>query len=63
MYIFWLFLMGSQPYFLLLGMTGILGKEAEKAADDICLGMGCLFLLAIVVYAGYSFLRWIGLIV
>jgi hypothetical protein len=62
MYFFWLCLMGSQPYLILLGMTGFLGKDAESAANDISAGCGCLFLLAIVVFAGYSFLQWIGLL-
>ena len=39
MYWFWLFLMASQPYLLLLGLFGVFGKEAEEAANDICAGM------------------------
>lgn len=62
MYWFWLFLMASQPYLLLLGLFGVFGKEAEEAANDICVGMAILLVVALIVAAIWFVLSSTGLI-
>ncbi|MCA9817064.1 MAG: hypothetical protein KC652_18265 [Cyanobacteria bacterium HKST-UBA01] len=62
MYWFWLFLMASQPYLLLLGLFGVFGKEAEEAANDICAGMAVLLVVALIVAAIWFALSSVGLI-
>lgn len=62
MYWFWYFLMASQPYLLLLGLSGILGKEAEDAANDLAMVMGVVFIIIFIVTLVWIFLRSLGLI-
>ncbi len=51
MYWFWYFLFATQPEFLLVGMTGCLGREAKQAADDAALMLGLVFLLVVALAA------------
>jgi hypothetical protein len=47
MYFVWMLLFGAQPWLVLLAVFGLLGKDAEKAAEDF--SIGALIVLVIVV--------------
>ena len=59
MYWVWYFLFLAQPEFLFLGLIGVLGDEAEKAADDVLPIFGTvglvLLILGIVFGVAYIF--------
>jgi len=61
MYWFWHFLFVSQPPFLLLGLLGVFGKEAEKVAEDLVGVLGIVILvlvvLAVVLFGGCALLQ------
>jgi hypothetical protein len=66
MYWFWYFLFAAQPALLLLGISGALGEEAQKAAYDLSQVMGAalagIILLGTLAYLGYQVLSGFGLI-
>jgi len=65
-YTFWYMAYCFQPEIALLGMLGILGKEAKKAAEDFGLAVGLLLciliILAVIGGAVYLFLDFIGVV-
>jgi hypothetical protein len=66
MYWFWYFLFAVFPILILFAMMGLLGKEAEEAADDFARAMG-IILLVIVALAAiggliYLILKGVGII-
>ena len=58
MYWFWYFLFVTQPQFLLLGLFGILGKEAERAANDAAgaIAIAVVILIFIAALVGIVYL-------
>lgn len=60
MYWIWILLFASQPLFLLLGMTGVMGEEAKKAADDVAesfailLGLAAFAVIGVLIYLKLS---------
>lgn len=62
MYWFWYFLFCSQPQFLVLGMFGVLGKEAEEAANDLAAVMGIVLLVVLVLVVIYFCLHGLGVV-
>lgn len=54
MYFFWLMLMTAQPWLMLVGVFGLLGKDAERAAKDLATFAGILAILLIIALIIYS---------
>ena len=48
-YWFWFFVLTTNPSFLLLGVTGILGKDAEEAAGDVGVAYAIVFAIFLIV--------------
>lgn len=62
MYWFWYFLLVTQPEFLLLGMLGLLGGEAKRAAEDLVPVYCVIILILIVLGVIYLMLKGVGTI-
>jgi hypothetical protein len=64
MFFIWLLLFNSQPAFLILGLLGIFGKEAEEAASFTAMIWGVMLVviaaLAILYYLGTWILGLLG---
>lgn len=60
MYWFWYFLFASQPALLLLGMTGFLGDEAKKAAEDLGEVLGVMVIVIIIIAAIYFLIQGVA---
>lgn len=61
MKLFWYILFGAQPWIFLLAILGVLGKEAEEAADEWGAAMGVLLLVILVVVAVFFLGSAVGL--
>lgn len=61
-YWFWFAFWCTQPAFLFIGLLGLLGDEAKKAAEDVAVGLTVLMLTMIVGIAIYFALDGVGII-
>ncbi|MBZ0188277.1 MAG: hypothetical protein K8F91_18650 [Candidatus Obscuribacterales bacterium] len=61
MYWFWFIVMASQPYLMLFGLMGVLGKDAERAANDLAVCIGIAVVIIMIIALIYFALRLLGL--